>query len=80
MSTCFAQIAPAADLTILNPCLGVLDIKEAAALTVQLEREAELADETVAVAAAASSPDKLAIAIPVFRCEDGPKKVSAKLH
>ncbi len=80
MSTCFAQITPAADLTILNPCLGVLDVKEAAALTVRLEREAELADETVAVAAAASSPDKLAIQIPVFRCEDGPKKVSAKLH
>ena len=82
MSTCYAQIAPAADsLTILNPCLGwVLDSREAAEvadLTARLERGEEPADESVEVAAAASSIDKLTIAIPLPRCEDGPRKVSA---
>ncbi len=83
MSTCYAQIAPAADsLTILNPCLGwVLDSREAAEvadLTARLERGEEPADESVEVAAAASSIDKLTIAIPLPRCEDGPRKVSAR--
>ncbi len=82
MSICYAQIAPAADsLTILNPCLGwVLNSREAAEvadLTARLERGEEPADESVEVAAAASSIDKLTIAIPLPRCEDGPRKVSA---